>query len=118
MVTIRDSRPKITASTSAPSEVTVQPTSEIGPKAASEAGRRKMPEPIMLPTTSAVQATSPSPPVAATLAPAPSPQFAGAVAGAGAAAGASELIAARLSAAATMIARITSSGQRKRSQRL
>ena len=74
----------------------------------------------MLPTTSAVQATSPRPPLAATLAPAAivSVRRRGA-AGAGAGgAGPSELIAARLSAAATMIARITSSGQRKRSHRL
>ena len=48
---------------------------------------------------------------------APSPQFAGAAAGAGAVAGASDIIAVRLSAAEMMTARITSSGQTKRSQR-
>jgi hypothetical protein len=60
LVTIRDSRPKMIASTSAPTEVTDQPTSEIGPKTASEAGSRKIPEPIMLPITSATAANRPS----------------------------------------------------------
>src|SRR5262245_57937193 len=62
---MRDNLPKMTESASAPSDVTTQPAREMGPKAAREAGSRKMPEPIMLPTTSAVQAASPRPPAAA-----------------------------------------------------
>lgn len=140
---MRDSRPKMIASASAPSEVRIQPPSAIGPKGASEAGSRKIPDPIMLPTTSAMQAVSPSlPPEVAPVRPSrlcgadsitgpppvqPSEPVAPPSAGAsdwlspapGAASGAalSDVIAPRLSRTAMTMARISSSGATKRSQR-
>jgi hypothetical protein len=48
------------ARTSAPNDVTTHPTSDTGPNAANDAGSRKIPDPIMLPTTRAVHAAKPS----------------------------------------------------------
>jgi hypothetical protein len=45
--------------------VNIQPINEIGPNAASEAGNKNIPEPIMLPITRAVQAIKPSLPLVA-----------------------------------------------------
>src|SRR5215204_3171017 len=58
--TRRASRAKTSARTRAPTAVSSQPASARPPNCASEAGSVKMPTPITLPTTSAMQAQRPS----------------------------------------------------------
>lgn len=57
----RPSRAKTSASIMAPAAVTTQPRMLMPPKPASELGSRKIPEPIMLPMTSAVAIQVPRP---------------------------------------------------------
>ena len=83
----RDSAANIRASTMAPIVVSPIEARVIGPIAASEVGRSKIPTPMTLPMTSAIATGSPKPPPAAAAVPAaPSPvAWTGAVAAAAAA---------------------------------
>src|SRR5512139_49357 len=57
---MRASRANTSAMESAPSDVSTHATSANFPYGASDGGSRKMPEPMMLPMTSATQANRPS----------------------------------------------------------